>query len=48
MFTDPAITCQVCHTVDFEILRSERYGFVVVCNECGYACGATLQHLVAS
>ena len=48
MYADPNLMCPVCHDEDFEIVRSEKLGFVVLCNECGYARGATLEHLVAS
>lgn len=48
MYMDPTLTCPVCHTDDFEVLRSDKFGFVVLCNECGYARGATLHHLAAS
>lgn len=44
----PALSCSFCHTDDFEIVRSDTRGFVVLCNECGYAQTATLQHLLAS
>lgn len=43
-----SLTCPNCHTDDFDVVRSESHGFVVLCNECGFARGATLQHLIAS
>ncbi len=48
MYADPTTTCPVCHTVDFEVVTSDKLGFVVLCNECGYARGARLEHLIAS
>ena len=41
------LVCPVCHTDDFEVTRNDTYGFVALCNECGYGRGATLQHLLA-
>jgi uncharacterized Zn finger protein len=41
------LVCPVCHTDDFEVTRNNTHGFIVLCNECGYARGATLQHLLA-
>ena len=41
------LVCPLCHTVDFAVTRNETHGFIVLCNECGYAIGATLQHLLA-
>ena len=43
-----SLTCLNCHADDYEVVRSDRHGFVVLCNECGFARGATLQHLIAS
>lgn len=48
MFADPNLVCPVCHEDDFEIVRSDKLGFVVLCNVCGYARGATLEHIIAS
>ena len=48
MYADPSLMCPVCHEGDFEIVRSEKFGFVVLCNECGFARRATLEHLAAS
>ena len=41
------LVCPVCHADDFEVTRNDVHGFIVLCNECGYARGATLQHLLA-
>lgn len=48
MVRDPALACACCHEYDVEVVRSDTKGFVVLCNECGFAQGATLQHLLAS
>jgi uncharacterized Zn finger protein len=48
MYRHPELNCPLCHTSDFEILRSREFGFVVLCNECGYATRATVRHLAAS
>ena len=48
MYADPNLMCPVCHEDNFEIVRSDKIGFVVLCNECGSARGATLEHLIAS
>jgi uncharacterized Zn finger protein len=48
VYPDPALTCPLCHTSDFDIVRSPELGFVVLCNECGYATRATVRHLMAS
>jgi uncharacterized Zn finger protein len=45
MYAD--LVCPFCHTDDFEVTRNDTHGFIVLCNECGYARGATLQHLLA-
>lgn len=42
------VTCGFCHADDYEIVRSDTHGFIVLCNECGYARKATMQHLMAS
>ena len=42
------ISCDFCHSGEFEIVSNPNYGFIVMCDECGYARGATLQHLIAS
>lgn len=47
-FPDPQLECACCHAEEFEILRNDRRGFVVICSECGYSRGATLAHLLAS
>jgi hypothetical protein len=41
------LVCPCCHLDDFEISRDKTYGFIVLCNDCGFARGATLQHLLA-
>jgi hypothetical protein len=41
------LVCPVCHADDFEVTSNDVHGFIVLCNECGYARGATLQHLLA-
>jgi uncharacterized Zn finger protein len=46
MFSEDLV-CPVCHTDEFEVTRNATHGFVVLCNECGFARGATLQHLLA-
>jgi len=46
--THDEITCDFCHSAELEIVRNPSYGFIVVCGECGYARGATLQHLMVS
>lgn len=43
----PELTCSFCHSEEFEILRNDSRGFVVLCSDCGYAQGATLAHLMA-
>ena len=47
-YADPRTACACCHAEEFEIVRHEVRGFVVICAECGYAQGATLAHLLAS
>ena len=47
-FREQDLGCAFCHAEDYEVIRSETRGFVVLCNECGYAQGATLEHLLAS
>jgi uncharacterized Zn finger protein len=47
-YPDPAVTCACCHAEDFEVVRNDRRGFIVICSECGYARGLTLAHLQAS
>ena len=47
MFRDPALACACCHSDDLEVVASDVMGFVVLCNECGYAQVATLGHLLA-
>lgn len=42
------LTCSLCHVEDWDIVLNNVRGFVVLCNECGYAQGATLEHLLAS
>lgn len=42
------LTCSLCHVEDWDIVLNNVRGFVVLCNECGYAQGATLDHLLAS
>lgn len=44
----PEIACAFCHSDDFEVLRNDVQGLVVICLECGYAQRPTLQHLLAS
>lgn len=48
MVLDPTLACACCHEYDVEVVRNDIRGFVVLCNECGYAQGATLRHLLAS
>jgi len=47
-YIDPSLTCACCHAAEFEVLRSDTRGFIVMCTECGFAQGATLAHLLAS
>lgn len=46
--TSEELTCPCCHEHAFEVVRSDTHGFVVLCGECGFARGATLEHLLAS
>ncbi|GDX31258.1 hypothetical protein LBMAG15_01920 [Actinomycetes bacterium] len=41
------LVCPLCHTGEFEVTQNGTHGFIVLCNECGYARGATLSHLLA-
>jgi uncharacterized Zn finger protein len=42
------LSCSFCHSEEFEVVRNDAKGFVVLCNECGFAQAATLAHLIAS
>lgn len=41
-------SCPCCHSDDVEVVRNDRHGFIALCNECGFAQGASLSHLLAS
>ena len=45
---DPEATCACCHSANFDVVPNDRRGFVVICDECGYAQALTLAHLRAS
>jgi hypothetical protein len=45
---DPEATCACCHSASFDVVPNDRRGFVVICDECGYAQALTLAHLRAS
>ena len=40
--------CSFCHTLEGDIVRSDVFGFLALCTECGYAQRATLPQLLAS
>ena len=48
MVSDPVLGCAFCHEEAYEVVRNDARGFIVICNECGFAQGATLEHLLAS
>ena len=42
------LNCSFCHEKDLEVIVNDRYGFMLMCNECGYTETAHADQLVAS
>jgi uncharacterized Zn finger protein len=40
--------CNFCHAHDGDVVRNRTHGFIVLCNDCGYAQTPTLPQLLAS
>ncbi len=41
------LVCLYCHKDDTEITHDKKYGFIVLCHECGFEREASHQHLLA-
>lgn len=43
-----SILCPCCHTDEVEVVRNATYGYIALCDECGFAREVEQQHQLAS